>query len=444
VNNESEQTLPLVANSPASSASRESTLMPWLVWGLAAAYFFFDYVARVSPGVMSVDLMVAFNISAAGLGILSAFFYLPYVAMQIPVGLLVDRFSVRRLLTFMSLLTGLACVLFAMAQHINGAIVARFLIGFSAAFAFVSTLKLASEWFPLRRLGLLAGLTQALGMLGASVGEYPTSYLSHYIGWRHTLLVMAVAFVVLSVLIYFIVRDQPATKKHISRPSVGKMRIWASLKMVLSNSQSWLNALCAGLLFVPTAVFGELWGVTYLTHVRGFSEGTAAAAISLIFIGWGVGGPLTGWLSDRIGRRKPLLLISAACGCVLFLILLYVPHLSLVMTMLLFFIFGMTNTGVAIAYAIATEINPHRVVGTSIAFTNMASICVGAALQPVVGWLLDVLSTGTSATTGHHVIQDPAVFHMAFSLLPVLSALAFICALFVRETNCRQQFPAHS
>lgn len=217
----------------------------WLIWGLAAAFFFCDYVARVSLGVMVSDLGAEFNISATRLSAISIYFYLPYVLMQIPVGILVDRYGVRYLLIAMSILTGIACALFGLAGHVWVLELARFLLGFGAAFAFVSALKLAAEWFPSSWLGLLAGLTQALGMIGAAFGGYPIVVSMVAIGWRYTMIVLALIFAVLCVFIIHSVYDRSGDAGGESSPSLG---IGQQLWMVLSHRQSWINAIYAGLL----------------------------------------------------------------------------------------------------------------------------------------------------------------------------------------------------
>ena len=149
----------------------------WVVWGLAATFYFSDYLARVAPGVMHQSLQIAFGINEAGFGILTASFYVTYIIMQIPVGLTVDRLSIRGILTIMSVITAIGCCVFGMANSLLIASIGRMLIGFSAAFAFISSLRLATSWFPPVMLGLLSGMTQALGMLGAASGEAPVAYL---------------------------------------------------------------------------------------------------------------------------------------------------------------------------------------------------------------------------------------------------------------------------
>lgn len=405
----------------------------WLVWGLAAAFYFSDYMARVAPGVMHRYLQMDFGINEAGFGILTASFYVPYIFMQIPVGLTVDRISIRWLLTIMSIVTAFGCCVFGLADGLMMASVGRMLIGFSAAFAFVCSLRLATSWFPPTMLGLLSGLTQSLGMLGAAAGEAPVSFLVSNVGWRHSMLIIAFLFIALAGLLYQFIQDKPGGHRHEVR-SVNRVSILQSLKIILSSRQTWLNALYAGFLFGPTAVIGEAIGPAYLQYGRGLGMHAAAFATGLIFIGWGISGPLSGWLSDKMGRRKPIMIISAACGVVLTALFVFLPNLSQTTAYLIFFAFGVTNTGVAIAYAVSTELHDRNVVGTSIAFTNMTSIFVGALLQPLVGRLVDMVSGSRAYNVETLLLSD---FQAGLKLLPLCSLVALVLAFTVKETYCK-------
>lgn len=414
--------------------NRKSYLgVAWLVWGLAAAFYFSDYLARVAPGVMHRYLQIDFGINEAGFGILTASFYIPYILMQIPVGLTVDRLSIRWLLTIMSLVTAFGCCVFGLADGLMTASIGRMLIGFSAAFAFVCSLRLATSWFPPTMLGLLSGLTQSLGMLGAAAGEAPVSFLVSNVGWRHSMLIIAFLFIALAGLLYQFIQDKPGGHQFEVR-SIKRISILQSLKIILSSRQTWLNALYAGFLFGPTAVIGEAIGPAYLQYGRGLGIHEAAFATGLIFIGWGISGPLSGWISDKMGRRKPLMIISALFGVLFTTMFVFLPNLSQTSAYLLFFAFGLTNTGVAIAYAVSTELHDRNVVGTSIAFTNMTSIFVGALLQPLVGRLVDMVS----GPRGYHVetllLSD---FQAGLKLLPLCSLVALALAFTVKETYCK-------
>lgn len=429
-------------------------LYPWVVWALGASFFFTEYIARVSTGVMVSDLMRDFHVGGYALGGLSAFFYYAYVYMQLPVGVFVDRFKMQWLLASMALLTGIGCALFASATTVGMAELGRFCMGFGAAFAFVSTLKLVAIWFPASKVGLLSGLTQALGMWGAFMGEAPTSILVDAVGWRYTMWVMTAMFVVLAFLIALIVRDRPSsneddaenflhtqqssrqatykTQTSLSNHVVGMGR---QLKRVLVNSQTWFNAIYAGLLYAPTAAFAELWGTSFFENTYAFPKHVAAAAVGMIFVGWGIGGPIMGFFSDYIGRRRPMLLSSAIASLVIVSLIIFGPRWSTFTLFLLLFLYGVANTGVVIAYAVATEVNPRSMAGTSLGFTNMASVFVGACLQPTIGWLLDLQADGRVVTDIMEYTSTS--FRLAMSILPLTLCLCVVFAFFIKETHCR-------
>lgn len=409
---------------------------PWLVWGLAASAFFIEYFARVAPGVMIDSLMHDFNVQALALGSLSAFFYYTYVGMQIPVGILVDRFSLRWLLTSMIFLCGLSCLIFASTTHLEIAAFARLMMGFGAAFAFVSALKVAAVWFPVRKFGLLAGLTQALGMLGAAVGQMPMAYLVVTFGWRTALFFIAGLMILLSMLVALWVRDpilptaQAKVKKTLTySPYLGLM-------CVLRNPQSWRNALFAGLLYAPTAALAELWGVKFFRQTYHLSNEIAAMGIGLIFIGWTIGGPLIGWISDKIKRRKVILILSASFSLLFASLVILLPNLPLGILFGLLFLYGFSNTGVATAYAVASEINPPSVAGTSVAFANMLSVIIGAGYQPLIGWLLQKNWDG--AMLQGLPFYSNTDFRSALFILPVSLLLAILVAFSIKETYCRR------
>ncbi len=407
---------------------------PWLIWGLAASAFFIEYFARVAPGVMVDHLMHDFQVHALALGSLSAFFYYAYVGMQIPVGLLFDRFSVRWLLTSMIALCALGCFLFSWSHTLFLASLARFMMGLGAAFAFVGALKIVSLWFPSHRFGLLAGLTQAVGMFGAALGQMPMAYLVGKVGWRTTLQLIAGVMLVLAATIALLVRDRTLQIVNSGLKATVGHTPWSGLCVVLQNPQSWWNALFAGLLYAPTAALAELWGVKFFSQTYHLSNEVAAMAVGLIFIGWGIGGPLTGWLSDRLQRRRIILILSALFSLFFASLILFVPQLPLMLLFTSLFLYGVANTGVATAYAVASEINPLSVSGTSVAFANMVSIMVGAAFQPLIGALLEKNWTGALSNEGVP-IYSAADFHSALLIIIFSLVAALSVAFFIRETH---------
>ncbi len=420
-----------MSHHPTQPISLKPSKQAWLVWGLGALLFFSDYFVRVSPSVMVPDLMRAFNADAVSIGALASYFYIAYVCMQMPVGVLFDKFGLKKLLVVMALIVGLMCFLFASSETLGLAYVARFFTGFAAAFAFVGALKLAFRWFPPNYFGMLAGATQALGMLGASVGDAPVAFLVHHFGWRMTLVFMGIFLIVLAILIALIVKDKPDYSLPHIEENADKISIVDGLKIILRNPQTWINGMIIGCLFAPTAVLAEMWGPTFLEVVHGLPQIAAAAAIGMIFLGWGVGGPLFGFLSDRAKQRKPFMLLSIVVCLIIVSLVLYVTHLPKILLFALLFIYGVMNMGVAIGYVIAAEINPAKVAATSMAFANMASIAIGAALMPVVGKLINYFHHGIAVS---HLDYQAADFQKAFFILPLVLLISLLLSLKLRES----------
>lgn len=378
-------------------------------------------------------MMADFNTNALLLSIMTDCFYYPYVLMQIPVGLLVDRFGAKRLLAVMSLLTSVGCVCLAMSPYLSLACLSRILIGFAASFAFVGAIRLSAMWHPSSRIGLIVGMTQASGMLGAAVGDAPVAYLVQHVGWRLTLVFMGTSLCILALLITFIVREKYPSQKSQSKEAF--RNIWENLMVVLRNPQSWSNALYAGLVFAPVAVFAEVWGVAYLQQVNGLSKSMAAFANSMIFIGWAIGGPIISSLSDALRLRKPIMIASATLCFVFFTVILIWHQMPYALLVVLLFLFGFVNTGVAISYTVATEINPRQVTGTSLAFANMASVIIGTLMLPLLGFILDW--HGAMEYVDGFPVYSIAAFKWSMAALPIILLMAIAITFKIRETHCQ-------
>ncbi len=418
--------------------TKVTTARSYLVFALVALFLFYEMGVQVSPSVMTQQLMHAFNIGAVGLGMMSGIYFYTYTAMQIPAGLLLDSFGVRYIVLIALIVCALGTALFGFSASIVGACVARLLMGFGSAFAFVSVLSVAEQWFPARHFALLAGIAQLFAALGAIGGELPMAYSVDQLGWRETMFMLAAISVVLAVLIVIFVK---APSCHTPQPVHHcDQSIIQGLRNLLRKTQTWCLAAFAFLNWAPMAVFASLWGVPYLQASYGYSSSEAALLMSLMWIGIGLGSPCIGYFSDYLGRRNILLQLSAALGLAISLIILYVPGLNNTALAILLFLLGVSCSGQVLSFAVVKDNAQHHQRATAIAINNMAVVAAGALLQPVVGLLLANHATWrASKLIQLYVAND---YRYALVVLPVVYLLALILSLFfIRETYCRSKVP---
>jgi len=407
----------------------------WAGWILGSVYFAYAFFQRVAPSVMVDGLMRDFAVGGAILGNLSAFYFYAYAGLQLPVGLLVDRWGPRRVLTVTAAFCGLGTVLFATADGLAAAYAGRFMIGAGAAFGFVGALTLATSWFPPRRFAALAGLTMLAGMAGGMLGQAPLAAVVEWAGWRGALYGAAGFGFLLAALVWLVVRDRPDRADGEAEHAGATLSAFAGLRDVASNPQTWMLAVCGGLLSAPLLAFGGLWGVPYVMERYGASRPGAALAITFILIGWAVGSPVSGWLSDHLGRRRAPMAAGALIAMLSLLAALYLPGLPLVAFSGLLFVSGGAAAAMVICYATARELNPGRAVGTAYGFVNMMTVGSGALFQPLIGWLLDLNWDGAMHEGAR--VYDAEAYAAAFAVLPGCLAAAFVVSFFVRETWCR-------
>jgi MFS family permease len=393
-----------------------------IAWAMGAVFFLYAFVQRVAPSVMVDDLMRDFGVGAAAIGNLSAFYFYAYVIMQMPVGVLMDRIGPRRLMTAAAAVAALGSVIFAASPVFLAAGAGRFLIGLGVAASWIGLLMLATQSFPAHRFALLAGIGQAMGMAGAIVGQAPLGELVTGIGWRRTATVLAAVGLLIALGIWLSARDgaRRAPQGH----------LLAGLARVARTAQSWAAAALALSLTAPMLSFAGLWAVPFFGSLYGMSRAEAAALTSTAFLGWAVGAPALGWLADRIGRRKPLLLAGTGGLGITTAAVVYLP-LPPWGTAAALFLGGVAGAAMILTYGAARAHNAPEDAGATYGFVNTATVGSGALFQPLLGVLLDAAWDGT--VSGGVRVYGLDAYRLAFAVLPAMSALGFLAALALRE-----------
>lgn len=400
----------------------------WLIWGLGAAFYGYGFFQRVAPSVMADDLMRDFALGGALLGSLAAAYFYAYAAVQIPVGILLDRFGPRWLLIGGSALAAAGSLLFALAGSYLGALLGRALIGAGVGFGFISALKLASSWFPPERFARMAGLTLAAGIAGGIFAQAPLAAAVDAFGWRATMVGGALVALALGLAIAAVVRSPPEDGSADPAPAQPEARGSGGLAIV-RGAELWLLTIYAGCTGAPILVLAGLWLVPYLTQVQGLARAEAGVVASLLLGAWAIGSPLAGWLSERIGQGWAMI-IGAAALTASFLPFSVVPGLPLIAVLVLSVAIGLAGGFMILAFAYARHRYGSEQAGTATGVVNSSVLLIGAALQSLIGWLLDLQWTGLQAEGAR--IYTEAAYRWAFLTLCLATGLALLSGMLLK------------
>ena len=415
--------------------------LAWLIWGLGAALYLIAFYQRVAPAVITHELAQEFQLSAAALGNLSAFYFYSYVAVQIPTGLLADRWGPRKVLALGATLTAAGTLLFALAPDVVWANAGRLAIGAAAGVAFVSMLKLASHWMPARRFALASALALFVGVMGATLAGVPLRAAVDAFGWRAVMVASAIATALVALAIWIVARDDPAERGYASfHPAEEREDNVASmathLREVFAYRNTWLLLFAPGAFSAFVLTFAGLWGVPFLVTCYAFSTAQAAATASAMLVAWSLASIAYGVLGERIGRRKPLFIAGLAVTMILWSVILFVPGLERPILVLLIIGVGASSAVFILTFAFAKESVPARLGGTVSGIANMGVMLGGMVMQPLVGFMLDRHWTGRIAEGVR--IYDFEAYQRGFALMLAWGALALVLIPFARETYCRQ------
>jgi sugar phosphate permease len=409
-----------------------SPSLGWIIWGCAALFYLYEYVLRVSPSVMTNDLMRDFGTTSTALGVLVSFYYYAYVPLQIPCGVIVDRLGPRRVVTFSAALCTVGSFLFAQSDSLLAAQVARFMMGAGSACAYLSCTKVGADWFPAEKFAVIAGITMMMGTFGGTFGGRPFAILVNAVGWRSSMFIAAAVGIAVTFAAWFIMKDRPKHTLH--QEQQVNVSLLDGLKIVASNPQSWLIGIYGGLMYVPLSAFAELWGVPYLMQVYSINNEIASTASAMVFIGMALGSPLGAMLSNKLESRLTVMSWSALLTLAMFMIVIYVPNLPLWMVFSSLFLAGMFCGGQILYFAAAKEINPAYASGTTVGFTNALVMVSGIIFQPLLGMLLDYAWDGSVDASGMNIYGTEA-YKFALTAVPACLLVAWVILRLVKETH---------
>ncbi len=418
----------------------EHRTLGWLVVLTASLFFFYEFIQLNLFNAIDVQLMQAFHLDAEQLGQLSSMYFYANAAFLFPAGILLDRFSTKKLLLFAVTLCTVGTFAFGLAETYLTAAIGRGLVGWGASFCFLSCIRLASRWFPPSKMAFVTGVVVTMAMLGGLAAQTPMAILSGLVGWRHAVLIDASIGIFVAIAIACLVQDRPpnshdtvaADKAHLQ--SLG---FWRSIGLVLKNKNNWFGGLYTSLMNLPVFLLGALFGIHYLTQVHHISAIQASYATTMFFVGIIFGAPAFGWFSDRIGRRVMPMLIGAVVSLAVFSVLMFVPDLSLSTLIFLFFAIGFVTSSQVLSYPTIAELNPIALTSTAVSVDSVTIMVSGAIAQPFFGWIMELhwdhtMQNGAPVYSSHD-------FMNAMWIMPIAFVLSIFVGWLITETFCKSQ-----
>ena len=410
------------------------SLRAWIVCLTASLFFFYEFIQMNIFNAISVPLMQTFHINAAGLGRLSSFYFISNVIFLFPAGMLLDRYSTRKIILSSLGICILGIVLFALTTSIFWASVFRFLTGIGSAFCFLSIIRLATRWFPANRLAFVTGIIVTTAMLGGIAAQTPLILLQQIIGWRNALLFDAVVGILIFSLITGIVSDYSPDyikNRQIEKKQIERISYWESIGISFLKSRNWLGGIYTCLMNLPISLLGGVWGVLYLVSAYHLTRVDATYITSMLFLGTVIGGPVVGWISDKIGLRRLPMLIGTVISFILILVVILVTNLSFYPLLILFLSMGFSTSTQIIGYPAVAENSISAITAMSVSVVSITTMSGQALFQPIFGHLLD-LRVGYLRHITDYSVSD---FQWAMLIFPIGFFIAFGAAFFLKETS---------
>ena len=405
----------------------------WLGWGILCAAYFLASLHRISTAVMAEDLMRAFDTTGAGLGFLhSSFFYL-YALLQLPAGVLTDQFGARRTGALGTTLMSLGAVTFGLSPTYLVAFGGRLLMGLGASVLILTILRFAANWFRPDEFATIAGLSFAVGILGGITATTPLAVAVTTVGWRPTLLAVGGVGFAVALGIHLLAHNTPeaAGLEPLSdvpsspAASLADLRRYAGV--AVRQPVTWLMSIMMFLSIGTSFTIFGLWGIPYLSQLYGISITEASLYLLVGSVGGLFGSPVFGWVSDRLGRRTELIVVSTVSftAAWAFIAIFVTPPLLLVGVV--FFLSRLLRGGTGLVFTVMKERHPEDASATVQGLVNEIGWIGAAVFPPLIGAVLDVYWTGETVAGAR--VYTAAGYRVGFGIAAVAGVIAVGCAV---------------
>lgn len=417
----------------AESEDMKSTFMPWIVCIAATLFFFYEFIQANMFASIAADIMRDFKIQADKMAFMSSIYYLANVVFLFVAGIVLDRFSIKKTLVVSMFLCVISTFVLSYSESYSVALMCRFITGIGSAFCFLGPVRLASRWFPPKRMALVTGAIVTMAMTGGMIAQYPLTKLVTFVGWRQAVEDVGLLGLVMMLVMMLWIREKPQEREEPGQHRY--INIFKAARTAYLNTQFVRAAFFASLMNMAIAIFGAMMGTLYLEQRMGISAEQAAMINGMLFLGSIVGSPLIGWISDKVGLRVLPMKVGVLVALIVLLIILYAP-VSINIMMVLFFLLGLFTSAQVISYALVAESSSPLMTATAVSVVSIVTQGGYCVYQNLFSKLLT--SSGAMHLVNGVPVYSLNSYQHAAIVLPIGLVVAFVMLLGLRETHCQQ------
>lgn len=405
--------------------------MPWLVCFSASLFFFYEFIQGNMFASINTEVMQAFNTDMLGTSWMSSMYYLANVIFLFPAGVVLDRYSTKNVILISLMVCVSGTFLFAISSSYGLGLFCRFITGIGSAFCFLSCFRLASRWFPPHRMALVTGLVVTFAMTGGMVAQAPLTKLVILFGWRNAIMADGLLGLIIAFLIFLFVKDHPSDQIIRAEEETQSFQhtFVQSLKLAYGNMQNVLAGLYTSLMNMPVAILGAFIGSVYLVQSHHYGRTDAAEINSMIFLGTIIGGPLLGYLSDKIQLRKTPMILCNILSMFVVTLILYAPNIGVKQMEALFFLLGFFSSAQVLSYPLVAENNSLSMTATAVSVVSMLTQGGFILYQNLFSYLLKQQEPAI-----HSAMHSNHAYQHALMLIPYGFIIALLSVFLLRET----------
>lgn len=412
----------------------------YLGWFAIALFYFYQYILRVSPGVMIDEIRAAYSITAEQFATLGAFYLIAYSLLQIPLGIIVDRIGVKKMCMYSIVVCIIGTIMFAQSEQFYIAQISRFVIGLGSASAFMCALKFIADHIAPGKRGFLMGATLALGTVGALASGHSVEFLGEAMSWREALMVTALIGAVVLFACFVVLKDSTQDVYTVLNRKPIK-QVMGDVKSAFKNSNIMIYAILAIGLYTPLSAIADLWGTAFIKEKYGLTKAHAAQIVMVLYVGLTIGSIVLPWLSEKydILNQSIMFCIFALLG--VFSLIVYLPAGDTTSLMVLLFLVGFFCGAEMMCFTGALVGSNRDNSGEIIGVVNTLNMLGGAFVQQAIGWSLDMQWSGFVDEAGLRQYSTMQ-FQNAVSILTGLIAICCMCSMILVRMRKKRSYEA--